>query len=493
MTDSEHPRQEGFDVDTDWFTPVAKPSTATATLDHAEDHWRSEFQDYSDSIEVVPQDIYAALGPQADELMASVDVDVDELIRLINAETTMLPPILDVPDDLSGDRTLAQPQPKTGEPAGLRTAVTKWKRTFLKSAIAAVLVSLTGGGAAAIAMNKSVTVDVDGVEHKVRTYEGTVGEILADEGIVPGAHDSVSPSPNAAVGDNGKIVVQRGKLLKYNVDGEAKETWVRARTLGDGLRQAGAPMNGKISGDLNAVMPMEGMSVDIRTIKNVTVFDGGNAPHQMQTTAITVDELLKEMQTSLGPEDSVNMASDVKITDGAQITITRNGVTVVNRAETVPPPVEEIKDETMDKGKQEVVEAGAPGEKMVTWRVTMKNGKEVGKEKLGEQITKEPVKRVVKVGAKKPPVPPVTDAGVWDRLAQCESGGRWDINTGNGYYGGLQFNASTWRAYGGATYAALPHQATREQQIAIATKLRDANNGSYRSWPHCASKLGLPK
>ena len=77
----------------------------------------------------------------------------------------------------------------------------------------------------------------------------------------------------------------------------------------------------------------------------------------------------------------------------------------------------------------------------------------------------------------------------WDRLAQCESGGNWAINTGNGYYGGLQFNLGTWQAYGGT---GLPSNASRETQIAIATKLRDASGG-YGAWPACAAKLGLPR
>ena len=78
----------------------------------------------------------------------------------------------------------------------------------------------------------------------------------------------------------------------------------------------------------------------------------------------------------------------------------------------------------------------------------------------------------------------------WDAVAQCESSGNWAINTGNGYYGGLQFSLSTWRAYGGPGY---PHQQSRETQIAIATKVRDANGGGYGSWPHCSQQLGLPQ
>jgi hypothetical protein len=79
---------------------------------------------------------------------------------------------------------------------------------------------------------------------------------------------------------------------------------------------------------------------------------------------------------------------------------------------------------------------------------------------------------------------------VWDALAQCESGGNWAINTGNGYYGGLQFSLATWQAYGGSAYAAYPHEATREEQIAVAERLRAARG--YQPWPACRVKLGLP-
>src|SRR5262249_17944132 len=64
------------------------------------------------------------------------------------------------------------------------------------------------------------------------------------------------------------------------------------------------------------------------------------------------------------------------------------------------------------------------------------------------------------------------DGGVWDRIAQCESGGNWHINTGNGYYGGLQFSAGTWRAYGGTAYAPTADQASRGAQIAVAAKVQ---------------------
>ena len=90
-----------------------------------------------------------------------------------------------------------------------------------------------------------------------------------------------------------------------------------------------------------------------------------------------------------------------------------------------------------------------------------------------------------------PQLPPVTYDGdtVWDALAKCESGGNWSINTGNGYYGGLQFALGTWQGYGGGEFAEYPHEATREEQITVAERLHAARG--FQPWPACSAKLGL--
>jgi LysM repeat protein len=79
-----------------------------------------------------------------------------------------------------------------------------------------------------------------------------------------------------------------------------------------------------------------------------------------------------------------------------------------------------------------------------------------------------------------------TDAGVWDRLAQCESSGNWSINTGNGYYGGLQFALSSWEWVGGTGY---PHEASKAEQIARAEILLERQG--WNAWPSCSRQLGL--
>jgi hypothetical protein len=85
-----------------------------------------------------------------------------------------------------------------------------------------------------------------------------------------------------------------------------------------------------------------------------------------------------------------------------------------------------------------------------------------------------------------PPPAPAPTSGVWYSLAQCESGGNWATASGNGYFGGLQFSLSSWRAMGGSGY---PHQASPETQIAMGQRLQAAQG--WGAWPSCARQLGL--
>ncbi|MDY7089347.1 MAG: transglycosylase family protein, partial [Actinomycetota bacterium] len=90
------------------------------------------------------------------------------------------------------------------------------------------------------------------------------------------------------------------------------------------------------------------------------------------------------------------------------------------------------------------------------------------------------------------PASPAQAASVnWDAIAKCESGGNWKINTGNGYYGGLQFSRSTWKAYGGTKYASTANKATKAEQIKIAEKVLKGQG--IGAWPTCGKKGGTPK
>ncbi|GDY29848.1 resuscitation-promoting factor [Gandjariella thermophila] len=435
---------------------------------------------------VTTDDVLEVLGPDADDLLAAANVTLDELVGLLNAETTVLPAMTDeFLRVIEEGEPEAEAEPELAD-ADAGTATGRWKRRFLRASVAAILLSLTGGGAAAVAMEKSVTVDVDGQEHSVRTYAGTVGDVLRSEGISPGAHDMLSPSPNAKVGDGGKIVLQRGRLLHVTVDGQRQDQWVKAHTVGDALRQLNLPVQGAwLSAQPGTQIPLEGMNLEIKTAKQVTLFDGANDPRPLTTNAVTVREMLAGLGLNLGPQDSVDPGLDQRITTGAEIHISRTGVTVVNQTMPIDPPVQQIQDPTMMKGEQQVVDPGTPGQQIVTFRITTINGKQTGREQIGVKVITPPKPKIVKVGTQQPP-----DGAEWDRLAQCESGGNWAANTGNGYYGGLQFDLQTWSSHGGTQYAPRPDLATREQQIAIATKVRD-ERGGYSAWPVCSKKVGL--
>ncbi|MDN3293466.1 transglycosylase family protein [Streptomyces ficellus] len=82
-----------------------------------------------------------------------------------------------------------------------------------------------------------------------------------------------------------------------------------------------------------------------------------------------------------------------------------------------------------------------------------------------------------------------SDQWPWGCVAECESGGRWDLNTGNGFYGGLQFRQSTWEAYGGLKYARRADLATRKEQITVAQEVLRWQG--WQAWPTCSKKYGL--
>jgi resuscitation-promoting factor RpfB len=104
-------------------------------------------------------------------------------------------------------------------------------------------------------------------------------------------------------------------------------------------------------------------------------------------------------------------------------------------------------------------------------------------------VAQQSAARQAKVPQKSPAVAYSNDGSAWDQIAKCESGGNWAINTGNGYYGGLQFNSGTWLGNGGGAFAPRADLASREQQIAIAERVRAARG--YSPWPACSAKLGL--
>ncbi len=147
----------------------------------------------------------------------------------------------------------------------------------LKSVLfALVLLGLVGGSVAYFAAQKSLTLTVDGQAREVRTYAGTVGELLEEEGLQTQAHDVVLPDVASTVSDGDTVVLNRARPLTLTVDGVESEVYVTALSVDEALAQLGYRTEGLVvSASRSERLPLDGMALSITTPKDVTlVVDG---------------------------------------------------------------------------------------------------------------------------------------------------------------------------------------------------------------------------
>jgi resuscitation-promoting factor RpfB len=366
------------------------------------------------------------------------------------------------------------------------------RRSIQLSLFAVVLLGLVGGSLAVFLAQKSVTLTVDGQVRTVGTYASTVSEMLDEEGLEPADHDVLLPGAEQVLADGDAVVLSRARPLELTVDGVSREVYVTALSVDEALAQLGFRAEGLVlSASRSERLPLTGMQLTITTPKEIVLVADGQE-RVVTTTAATAGALLAEQGIALSETDRTSLYLEQGLLNRMRLQVYRVQVSEVSETVAIRPERVETPDASAFKGDEKVTTPGVAGEKVTVYRVTVVDGVET-REELSTQVTREPVAEQVTVGTKPRPsntgaVPPGSTSGLnWDALAKCEAGGNWAINTGNGYYGGLQYNPSTWRAYGGEQYAPLPHQATREQQIAIGEKTYAARGVS--PWPHCGPRL----
>lgn len=356
--------------------------------------------------------------------------------------------------------------------------------------VAAVALALVGTAVGFATTGTEVTLSLDGQAKTVKVRGNTVADVLEAEEIEVGKHDEVRPGLDEEIEDGTRISVRFGRPLELVVDGKATTYWVTSTSVSEALEELGKRFNGaELSASRGADIDRSGMELEVVTPKTVKIKIGRKKAVKQSITALDVADLLDELDVKVDKDDRVKPALDTKIGDGDKIVVTRIRVVTKKKREAVDFKTIEKTDDSMFEDESETLKEGVEGLADVVYKLTFRNGKLYATKVVSKDILKKAKAKVVKVGTKERPTPSYPGNTVWDRLADCESGGNWSINTGNGYYGGLQFNLGTWQAYGGQGY---PHENSREEQIRIATKLRDANGGSYGSWPHCAAELGLP-
>ena len=174
---------------------------------------------------------------------------------------------------------------------------------------------------------------------------------------------------------------------------------------------------------------------------------------------------------TLGEFDRVKPALATRLKKSMRVKVYRVTVTTSTvLAEGVAVGVIKKKNPALRRGKKKILVAGKLGSADRTYEITTVNRK-IGKKKLlSEVVLLAPVAKVVEVGTKGPALN-LARLRMWNRIARCESGGRWHINTHNGYYGGLQFSLGTWRSVRGRDFASYPHKASMAEQITVTNRL----------------------
>jgi len=365
----------------------------------------------------------------------------------------------------------------------------------LRWAAQGAAVAVVAVGALTMAQyDKAVSLSVDGSTSSVPVFGSTVGDLLAKQDVPVGEHDIVQPAADAPLNDGDTVVIRYGRKLTVTMDGKTSDYWTTATSVDAALAELGIRADSaKLSVSRSEPLGRSGLALTITTPKNVTVnVDGGSKT--VASTGPTVADALQQLEVTLGAQDRVNPAPETPLTEGLAVTINRVEKKSVSETQAVAFGVTNQDDATLAKGTKKTTTKGVAGEQSVTFDEVWVDGKLESRNQTGASVTKNPVNQVVAVGTNAstptaPPTAPTTvaappsagntsgaglnraNAAMWDWIAQCESGCNWHINTGNGYYGGLQFAQSTWLANGGADFAGRADLASREQQITVANRL----------------------
>ena len=360
-----------------------------------------------------------------------------------------------------------------------------FSRPLRHAAQGAAALAVAAGSVGVAHYDKAVEVSVDGQATSVHVLGSTVADVLDKQDIAVGPHDVVVPSLASSVSDGDHISVRYGRKLTVTVDGATKEYWTTATTVDSALQDLGIRADGAtLSASRSQPLGRGGLTLAVTTPKKVTFVADGRT-RTVTSTSSTVFGLLAELGVTKKLDDVVSPAMPTALDEGMKVVLKRVVIKKERATEAVGYGTTKQKDSSLYQGQTKVVTPGTKGSKVVVRQKTWVDGKLTKTTVLSQKVTKQPVAAVVKVGTKARPASTTTtrsagntsgaginlaNAAMWDRIAQCESGGNWHINTGNGYYGGLQFATASWLANGGGDFASRADLASRAEQITVANR-----------------------
>ena len=306
------------------------------------------------------------------------------------------------------------------------------------AAQAVVITGLVGGTGAVVTMNKPVTLEVNGQAEEIRTFGGTVGDILDSHEIDVDKRDQVKPGVGTKVDRDMTITVNTAKKVALSVDGKETNEWTNANTVGQALADLGVDAKGA---DLNAKasqrLKEEGNDIDVTTSKDLTVVADGK-DHKVSAAVGTAKEALKDTGVKLDKDDFLSVPMSAEVSDGQVLTVNRVKNDTVKDKQAIKAKVETKKSDSLYEGETKVETEGKDGEKQVTYKVKTINGEEVKKEKKDEKVLSEPKTKVVIQGTKKKEEPADTggsdsgDSGDSGSNDSGDSGDSGDSSTGGG-------------------------------------------------------------
>jgi uncharacterized protein YabE (DUF348 family) len=356
--------------------------------------------------------------------------------------------------------------------------------------------------------DKAVQVSVDGRPSSVHVFGSTVADVLDKQDIAVGPHDVVVPSVGSAIEDGDHISVRYGRKLTVTADGVTRDYWTTATTVDSALDELNIRADGAVlSASRSQPLGRGGLAFSLTTPKRVSLTVDGKT-RTVTTVSPKVSAVLGELGVNHNATDLVTPALDAPVRNGTKIVLKRVVVKKERSSEPIAFRTTRRSDSGLYTGTTRLVTKGKAGKKTVVREVTYVDGKKTKAKVLSSRTVTKPTTAVVAVGTKARPAPrpkpaapststsssrsssspsPSTptkrtagntsgaginlaNAAMWDRIAQCESGGNWHINTGNGYYGGLQFDTSSWLANGGADFASRADLASRAEQITVANR-----------------------
>ncbi|GAA1586532.1 MULTISPECIES: ubiquitin-like domain-containing protein [Kribbella] len=375
------------------------------------------------------------------------------------------------------------------------------RKSIIVAVGATAALAVAGGSVAYASKSKTVSISVDGQVRKVHTFGSTVADALKAEKVQVGDHDNVAPSLDSKLKDGQEIAVQYGRELTVNADGTKKAYWTTADSVNEALADLGLRYDGaQLSTSRSAPLGRQGLELTVTTPKTVQIVHLGKTV-TIKSLANTVGQALTQAKIRWDADDRITPAAATPLKLGVnKVGYVQVLQKTVTKTEAIAHGTDKTESATLLEGTTKTTTKGTDGSKAVTYLYTYLDGKLSTTKVVSSKLVTKAVDEQVVVGTKPKPTetttsttdnkPPATSGGdtsAWDRIAACESGGNWAANTGNGYYGGLQFDHGTWAAYGGTAYANNANGASKAQQIAIAEKVK-ADRGGYGAWPVCGKK-----